>query len=501
MWLAKSSRIPTTGKRPTEPNVDPDSLRNTLEAHREANRSSLIVKIAGKGSVRQHIDPSLRIYRNAEPTSRDDAVGTGTRHIKLARGRGRRRRLDNTLRPLYAKVFFLPQWAPSSELRYGEKYPWMKRVSPHALPELDGRPAGIAELSKEIDAFYSYLQPSAQENQAAELALREITTAIQKVDESIKIDVVGSRATGLALSMSDIDLNISNFSAISSREAIKDLLNNVASCLVAESRGKSLFRSVSTRFRAKVPLVAGRHASTHLEFQVQSSVDVFLSMQQTISFINEFPTLPKLFVLLKQMLTMRGLNIGPMQGITSYPLIVMIVAALKFSEGRLDRRDVGGQLLFFLDMYSEIDFTTTAISFSPLQYVVKRHPHSATLPNTRSAAPTPDTAAVSGVDPKYEPQDVDARRRFATIKPDAEFLMCLQDPADLHNDLGKSALRIRDIQNVFTSSREELKTALRAWDDGGGHSRSDPLLAPCIGGDYRIFENARHRLATSVSRI
>lgn len=494
-WSSTSARVPVVEQLHKKPNVDPDSLRNTLEAYREANRASLIVKIAGKGSIRQHLDLPSRLYRRGEPTRRNDAVvtGTSTWNPRTIRRVGRRR--SNARPEIHTKEEFLAEWAPNSCRRYSKRYPWMKHMSPHVRPELEGRPAGIEELSREIDAFYSYLQPSSTEKQAAELALREVSAAIQKVDQNIKIDVVGSRATGLALSMSDIDLNIANSSTTSNIRVIKELLTKVASCLKTDSRDKGLVRSIKTRFRSKIPLVTGRHASTYLEFQVQSTVDVFLTMQQTMSFVNEFPTLPKLFVLLKQMLMIRGLNLGSMQGITSYPLIVMIVAALKFSEGRLDRRNLGGHFLYFLDMYSEINFTTTAISFSPLQYVVKRHPNSATLPNTRSATPTPDSCAVGGVDNEREPQEVDARRRFATIKPDAEYLMCLQDPADLQNDLGKSAMRIREIQSVFVRSREELRIALQAWDDGERDSRPVPLLAPCIGADYRIFESARHHLA------
>ena len=498
-WCSALPRIPSTGQYYNETNVDLDNLRNTLEAHREANRASLIVKIAGKGSVRQHIDLPPRVDKKGQPARGEGGPRSWTWHLKSARGRGKNRRRQFAGPKLHTRDYFLAQWAPSSEVRYSEKYPWMKHMNPNVQPELGGRPTGIEELGREIDAFYLYSQPSTQEKQAAELAVQEISTAIQRVDQNIKIDVVGSRATGLHMPMSDIDLNISTSLTTSSTWVIKELLLKVASCLVADSRKKGLFRSVTNRFRSKIPLVTGRHASTHLEFQVQSTIDVFLSMQQTMSFINEFPTLPKLFVLLKQMLTMRGLNLGPAQGITSYPLLVMIVAALKFSEGRVDRRDVGAHLLFFLDMYSEIDFTTTAISFSPLQYVVKRHPHSATLPQIQSAAPTPDNVTVSRKNSEREPRDVDARRRFATVKPDAEFLMCLQDPADLQNDLGKAAFRIKEIQTTFIRARQELKAALHAWDGGEEKNRPEPLLAPCIGGDYRIFENARYDLAASAT--
>ena len=479
--------------------VDPNSLRNTLEAHREANRASVIVKIAGKGFGRQKLVLSSTEDQQVQPERNQARIGTWTWHYKPAPGSGKRKRKRLTRPEQCTNEVFLAQWAPASGLRYMEKYPWMSHMNPRAQIEVAGRPAGIEQLSTEIDAFYDYSRPNAQEKKAAELALQEISATIREVDQDLQIDVVGSRATGLAMPTSDIDLNISTSSTSGSTLLIKSRLSRVFSHLLATSRKNGLFRSINTRFRPAVPLVTGRHASTHLEFQVQSTVDVFLSMQNTISFINEYATLPKLFLLLKQMLTMRGLCSGQAQGLTSYPLLVMIVAALKFSEGKLDRRDTAAHLLFFLDMYSDIDFNTTAISFSPLQYVVKRHPHSATLPDTRSAALTPDNHGMSKNEIESATQDIDARRRFATIKPDAEFLMSLQDPADLRNDLGKAAWRIREVQTVFIRAREELKAGLKAWDDGEDSGKQEPLLAPCVGGDYRIFENARHHLAASVT--
>lgn len=493
------TRIPTNGQSQKEPNVDPDSLRNTLEAHREANRASLIVKIAGQGSIRQPLKLPAFVERR-EQFARSQG-GTGRRHPTATTKRGRQRQRGDATPVLGAGRMFLAQWVPDNELRYTEKYPWMKHMKPHVQPEPEGKFTGIEQLSREIDAFYSYSQPNEREKRAAELALQDISAAIERVDQNIKIDVVGSRATGLALPMSDIDLNISTTSSSSNTLVAKSLLTNVARSLATVGRNTGLFRSLTTRLRPKIPLVTGRHACTHLEFQVQSTVDVCLSLQQTMSFINEFPTLRQLFVLLKQMLTMRGLNLGAEQGLSSYPLLVMIVAALKFSEGKFDRRDAGAHLIFFLDMYSDIDFTTTAISFSPLQYVIKRHPHSSTLPHLRSAVPAPDSVAVGSNDSEHENQDVDARRRFATIKPNAEFLMCLQDPANLQNDLGKAAYRIREVQTSFIRFREELRAGLKAWDDGGGNNKQDPLLASCASGDYRIYENTRHVLGLSISRM
>lgn len=500
-----SRNTPRTGQGHKEPNVDPNSLRNTLEAHREANRASLIVKIAGKGSDRQPIEIPSLVRREEQLVKSQDTAGA--RHIKLprdykgvTRSHGRRKK-TRSRRVLHASEEFIAQWAPKTELTYREKYPWMRHMTVRVQGEVERSLAGTEQLNREIDAFYSYSQPTPRERKAADQALQDLSGVIKKVDQNIEVNVIGSRATGLALPMSDIDLNISTSSSSNNSQATKTLLTKLARHLMVTGRKQGLFRGVTTRFLSKIPLVTGRHALTHLEFQVQSTVDVFLSMQQTMSFINEFPTLQKLFVLLKQMLTMRGLNLGSEQGLSSYPLLVMIVAALKFSDGKLDRRDAGAHLRFFLDIYSEIDFTTTAISFSPLQYVLKRHPHSSTLPHTSSAAPAPDSVLLNREDTEHEAKGMDARRRFATIKPDAEFLMCLQDPANLQNDLGKAAYRIGEIQTVITRFKEDLKAGLKAWDEAEGNDEQAPLLGSCIGGDYHIYEHMKHDLASSIGRL
>ena len=374
----------------------------------------------------------------------------------------------------------------------------MKHMQPASSLQVERGLLAKEQLGREIDAFCLYSQATPQETKATQRALQDISTAIKEFDHTMEIDVVGSRGTGLDLPLSDIDLNISTTSTRFDKSSSQILLRALSRKLAKNGRKNGLLRSVMFRPHAKVQIVTGRHASTYLEFQVQSTVDAFLSMQQTLSFVNEFPTLRNLFFVLKQMLTMRGLNRGDEQGLSSYPLLVMTVAALKFSEGKLDRRDVGGHFLFFLDMYSDIDFTATAISFSPLQYIVKRHPQSPTLPHVRSAAPAPDSVSHQRDDLVLEAPDVDARRKFATIKPGAEWLMCLQDPANLQNDLGRGAVRIREIQSTFIRIRGKLKTVLKEWEDQGVNDQRIPLLGSCIGGDYRIHEHMRYDMRGSV---
>lgn len=478
-----------------EPNVDPDSLRNTLEAHRAANRASLIVKIVGKGSRRQPIVVPSLIGRDERP---EKLWGSRARSPRVPSATAKTRSKNKQLREGESGTQLLAQWNPSPETRSSEMYPWMKYMKQSPGTEPEGRLTGVEQLDREIDAFFSYSQASPQEERAAEQALRDISMAIAEIDSELKVDIVGSRATGLHSPLSDIDINVSTSTPRTSKTSAVKILKRIAEHLLSPANNRGRFRSVVCLSRPRVPILTVRHAPTYLEVQVQSTVDVFLSKEQAMTYVNEFPTLQRLFLVLKQMLGMRGLNRGTNGGLTSYPLLVMIVAALKFSEGKFDRRDAGGQLLFFLDMYSDIDFNQTAISFFPLQYIVKRHPHISVMPQARSAARALENKLQESVDSGLAVQDIDARRSFATLQPAAEFLMCLQDPANVQKDLGRAAFRIREIQTTFIHIREKLKSDLKQWEDWDVSSEQSPLLASCVGGDHRILEDLRNDLRESV---
>lgn len=83
-----------------------------------------------------------------------------------------------------------------------------------------------------------------------------------------------------------------------------------------------------------------------------------------------------------------------------------------------------------------------------------------------------------------------------------ELLMTLQDPANPRNDLGASVFRIQDVQETFISVRAKLKQVMAQWEDYSPtqgtflqhQSRPPSLLEPCIGGDYRFYEQERNDL-------
>lgn len=495
---------------PHEPNIDINSLRNTLDAHREANRTSLIRKVDQTGrSTRLRNNNALgsdlsRVQRggtaHGEPADSPQSRTRGqSKKVELlsAMYSPRKRR---SIQGKYRDLTLL--WRVKEDegaLSTKSRLPWMAHLP---QPQDGAWISAVDRLSAEIRAFGQYSNPSNDERQAAEKALSEIIGAIRLADPNLDVDVIGSRASGFDDPLSDLDLNVTNpLSPVS--------MNNLKTPYEILSFLERAFRRnhhkvhlaacpvdvlINVKY-AKVPILICQHRRSGLPVQIQSTPRAFDNTEYVKAFHEEFPTLRMLFKVVKQILAMRGLNIGSHGGLTSYPLIIMIVAALKFSEGKIDRLDAGKQLLYFLDMYTQFDFSSQGISTRPLRYFPKYigdYNH-----RQKPLATEKEVAATSAM---FERELAGQRRMGVRDKGDL-FLMTLQDPADPFNELGKSVYLIKDIQETFIAIREKLKERMTEWEhfpprpgSSQEQTRTRSLLEPCISGDYRTYEQERNDL-------
>ena len=505
--------------------IDPSSLSATLESHREENRSFLVRRLRGKDEERQ---PDL--FRKIK--------GKGVKDQRLATAWKKRGEnvlsdtphdLDNEFsRPDAAQINYakpplagaldyrgkprdlMRQWRVGQTTSRNAQYPWLRflhNTYSHA----------IEQLHAEIRAFAAYISPNDQERAAATWAIQDIFNCAQVAMPSIATEVAGSQATGLATPFSDLDFNLvplasgsvatqpkNDASHVSAIQLLKLLRQQMQSerCNLYKPQPNPVKVDAFVE-RALVPIVAGHHRPTGLYFQIQSTNDTFISTQLTKDWLVEFPALHSLFMVLKQTLSMRGLTNGSAGGLTTYPLLGMIIAALRLSQGKVGRQDVAAQLLFFLDMYCDIDFYTQAISLNPLQYVSKIGSSSdkpELAPRDESGNATSKrqqmSASATGLEAvgKSEWMAPIGRRRY---------MMSLQDPANAYNDLGKGCTMIKHIQATFLSLRHKLRTAMQAWDEMDVKPRDiedmdKPLLAPLVAGDYALFEDDRNELRRAI---
>lgn len=497
-----------------DPSVLPNSLRDTLEAHREANRASLIRKIDESG---RKIPLALESHTSRDQDRPPKRLFEPKLHLKVKRVSKSERR---KLRQKYMSSDYegqsrglTTQWIPSHSSSVYRRMPWWKRVclaqESASTPQL---PAS-EQLAIEILAFDAYNTPTPDELAAAESAISDLRAHIASIDSSVKLDVVGSRGNGLATPLSDVDVNLTPANRANStglvleRKQANELLERLWSKIASRkdhARDPLLVPIYSSKFveAARVPIVAGIHAPTNLQFQIQCTSECFNSMEYAKSYAAEYPTLRPLYIVLKQMLDIRGLSTGYMGGIGSYPLLIMIVAALKFSEGKIGRREAGKQLMFFLDMYSKIDLYTTGVSLSPLGYVVKRQLDKTVQRRLEKAPTAPDQGPHASRPIELSEDDLAARRWFCVLHHSEPYLMCLQDPSNPTNDLGRGVKLIKHVQAVFVEASRRLSRSIEDWEatdwkrteQTAGAKSKLPMLDWCLGADYKIFEHERGQL-------
>jgi hypothetical protein len=499
-----------------DPRVFPDSLHDTLEAHRDANRATLIHRLLTKhvdsppdGTSQPDLGPNVQ---NGSGNDGEDA------RQEIDQGDARGSPTNSKIKPNSPKQFAadyegrnqqpskeweLPTWGAADYM----KRPWL------AYLENFRKPADAAHeyLTAEILAFDDYMEPTISEKSAVEEALADVRRAVASLDPAIKVSVIGSRGTGVAMPLSDIDINLErpnhlhykkpgqrlpSHYDLELRVEIIDLLRMLTKRLRKKGGPKKLFYE-SILIDAKVPIVHARHAQTDLEIQIQSTTNCLAGMQMVLAYVEEYPTLRPLFRVLRQVLKMRGLGEPKANGIGSYPLIMMIIATLKFSGARFDRRDAARQLLYFLDFYSTIDFKTFGIAVDPPELFSKL----STGPDRAQSIMMADDADglladELGTD-QVDTTRVDASRGRARVSetfPTRPYLMSLQDPVNPHNNLGNSAAAIKHCQATFANLRQRIKISMDRFEPGGSVKGRASLLEPCLAGNYHDFYRKRMAL-------
>ncbi|KIW74663.1 hypothetical protein Z517_11433 [Fonsecaea pedrosoi CBS 271.37] len=493
-----SSRDPQTAFT-TEPNIDIKSLHNTLRAHREANRASLVRKTYNDGSsVRlRDSDEQFPSFEVKTPVVRKE---TGRfKRVELAPFKG----FKGTSRDLDL-LWRINEAEKDPPVHY--RLPWLRYLH---NPVPNSYSSAVEQLGDEIRAFEKYTSPSTEEQRAADDAFNDLVDCVRDVAGDLHVDMIGSRATRLADPLSDLDINVSSSGRPGSvneqaQGSSLTILNKLYKMFRSPPKTTNLFhfRPIEVQLylkQARVPILLCQHKASGLPIQIQSTPRTYDSREYVKACLKEYPSLRGLFKVLKQLLQMRGLTVGSNGGVTSYPLLQMIVAALKFSEGKFHHADVGNQFLFFLDFYSDIDFSTHGISTEPIELfsksVVRAGKHNEGYQQAVVRSQTADREhsharprAFQGPGRKWSCEGM-------------EYLMTLQDPVNPKNDLGKSGFRINDVQETFIAIRATLHATMSDWDKNlqtwqkpKQRTRPPSLLESCVGGDYRIYEHERDDL-------
>lgn len=325
---------------------------------------------------------------------------------------------------------------------------------------------------------------TAAEEVAAQLVMSKIRSIVERSVGEVPLTLMGSRITGLATPLSDFDLTFSLPSADPRPNTHRQYVQKAVATLrrVEEDLRDSTEVQDTKVVIARTPIIDTKHRKTGLKIQLQTMAPFQPAQEYTAAYLNELPSLRPLFVVLRYCLEIRGLTTVREGGLGSYCLLMMIVNALKHSAGTFASDDLCGQLLYVLQFYGGANLYDHGYSANPPRVFEKLDKRrSVSERQARSKNPQ-----LRGID-----QIVQTRN---CRKP---YLLCLQDPANESNDLGKSSYAIKHVQSVFNEAHHEILKALESgimpsakYGADGPSSYLDFL----VGADYKAFEKHRSKV-------
>ena len=338
------------------------------------------------------------------------------------------------------------------------------------------------------------MKPTSDEEKSTQAAISLAQSVVATVAPTSVLTLHGSRYTGVANPLSDIDFSVSlpdyekdslsrgpSIHRPEARRAATTLLRKIEKALIKSPRYEHV-----NFILARVKLVVAVDSNTRLHLQFQTQASFMPAREYSMQYLSEFPSLRPLYVLLRHFLLMRGFTGARDGGVGSYPLLIMIVTAFKHSRQIFAPEDLGIQLLHVLKFWSIADLYMDGYSADPPICFTKTPPKmSLEERNERLTDPI-----LKGIDIIREPNK------------DMPFLLCLQDPGNPTNDLGKRTTQIKDIQACFTTARENLIHSLRRWEklvEYNAHekARRYSFLDSLVGADYSTFHRQRHYLANA----
>lgn len=353
-------------------------------------------------------------------------------------------------------------------------------------------------LTSEIKAFEAYMSLTPREEEASQRVISDVNSVARKEPGLTPLTLLGSRRTGLATPISDFDFTLKlpvslpktwilprtdtgTSETRSSGHAIKRKAVNALRKVDRHFRSSNRFSNTDFVRYARVPIIRTKHIATGLDVQIQTMAPYQAAQEYTVAYMSEFPSLRPLFIALRHCLEIRDLTTVFKGGLGSYSIFMMIVTALKHSSGKFAPDDLASQLLHVLDFYGSADLYNTGFSADPPRVFEKKKEGWSLEERMARLADS-------------QLRGIDEMQKFYPQKP---YLLCLQDPANYLNDLGKNAYAIKHIQVAFSAARKKMKASSEAKHeklDGSVKSANWSLLTFMLSADYRPFEGHRSRV-------
>lgn len=325
-------------------------------------------------------------------------------------------------------------------------------------------------LHKEICDFYNFVRPYEYEEAVRRDLIARIQGAIKSANctassagSSAEIHCFGSFAAGLYLPTADMDLVAVSHEFLrggpktvcQTPSKMHKLAHHLVQCGIAATGGTSVVS------KARVPIIKFSDRPTGIKVDISFENDSGLLANETFrKWKAQYPAMPVIVVMIKQMLAMRGLNEVFTGGIGGFTVICLVVSMMQsmpeLESGSMDGTQRYGDLLLnFLDLYgNKFDIVSTGIVMDPPGYYDK------------IAAPR--------------------------VKQNAERLTII-DPNRPDNDISGGSHKINDVLDCFRRGHALLQRRLAAVDQGV--DVEDSILGCVWGGNYESFTYQREKLS------
>lgn len=355
-------------------------------------------------------------------------------------------------------------------------------------------------LTAEIRAADTFLTPSASELTAAREVQGELAKWTKETFKPfVKYELMGSRVTGMASSISDIDVKVHFTSSYEEKKDKVEILGALYRQMKQSAREDVPFITNCYLSQTRVPIIELTHGPTGLTIQIQSASNEPGNEDVIRGLAADHLSLRPLFRILKQTLKMRGCASGQHGGLTSYPLLIMIAVSLKLHVLEVNQTDLGQSLLDFLKFWAQIDFYKTAIVHVPCDPLGYLAPPVDLKEEFGSAEATERMVAAIVDDPVgARPVLFEKNKSLGKYHESSnDFMMVLYDPADPYNDLGRSAHLIKHIQATLMKIRQDVEKDMEKYDANSSTASRVSFLRHLIEGDYSLYNIERKRVRPS----
>lgn len=510
-WTAQRRRAHTDPLKPApDHKVFRNSLEKTLEAHRSANRASLIRRVWGKlsslGTRHEPSAPTTSTSSTDVQKTQDDSqtapltpdtpleVPRTLSRKAMKNQRGRERKRAATLAEETQTADAAMEVHTTDEINVLPEFRWNASGDerPVQLPWLQNLPSGprqkdpAAYLNREIQALDTYFTPSPRETEAVKLVVSQLSRHLKRIAPN-GLGLFGSRRTGMAVSHSDLNLDLLPGPSNPPADGTRAIQVSAAQ----KKDSLEMTKEILSRFRfygdfawtgpPSEPLLEFNHDPTGLHVQLRCSgatlpYDAYIEQQQILH-----PHLRPLYKTVRLLLETQGFFGAHRSSVTPRALQLLVLAYLKLapdsyrnpksvkqskgssSASEPPKDSLGLNLLAFLDTYGhKIDLQIAGISISPPGFFNPR-----TIRET--VAQYESMFHTSLIPPYIHGQLVLMSQRQEALErrfnPRGRSL-CIQCPLNPTEDVGYICQRPVELGVVLARAHDELQKAI---EEAGVH--------------------------------